>query len=106
MRLDLSLEPRWDLDLAPLTFSIDFDTGALEGRDAAHVRQMIELALAAGYVTTHPWPTAFALGDPYREISALALVLGVEWVLTGELARAHPVAAEDEGEDDYPGLVH
>jgi hypothetical protein len=106
MRLDLSLKPRWDATLAPLTFSIDFDSGALEGRDAARVRQMIELAIAAGYVTTHPWPTAFPLGDPYRDITALALVLGVEWVLTEELSRAHPVAIEDDGEDDYPGLVH
>lgn len=106
MRRHFKLQPKNPKFDRPLEFWIDFDSGELGGPSEPRVRQCCEYAIAAGYVTTHPWPTAFDTGDPYREARSLALVLGVDWILPPLLKAAHPKAPPEDYDDDPPGLVY
>jgi len=88
----------------PIDFDIDFETGDVGGRDAAHVVSLCEAAMAEGYVVGHPYPTSYDITNPFINIQELAVVLGQHWQLDGKLIDAYPKVESDEGSPEIPVL--
>jgi len=85
-----------DLDL-----EWDAEAGALRGRDAPDVRELIDQAVHAGEIVTHPMPTSYDIHDPLHDLRDMALVLGQYWELPSDLADALPAA----GAEEDPGIM-
>ena len=76
---------------APLDFEWDPQSGALSGPDAVRVLGLCRDAAAAGGVVSHPWPTWYPIHSPLTDPAQMAVVLGVDWRLEGELLAAWPL---------------
>lgn len=80
----------------PIEFEWDAAAGALRGKDAAQLVEMIDQALAAGEIVGHPYPTSFKIEDPYHRSAEMAVILGQYWKLPADLAAAYPKAEDDD----------
>ena len=85
---------------APLEFVWNSDTGEVRGPDADYVRSIAADALERGVVTGYPYPTSYAITDPLRTPSEMAIILGNLWLLPEDLASVYPEAPPA---DDAPG---
>lgn len=92
--LRIQLQPS-TLHVAPLEFEWNRTSGELRGRDATLVRGLVEDAVAAGEVVSHPYPTRYAVQDPLHRTGEMAVVLGQWWVLSEELAATLTPIADD-----------
>lgn len=66
---------------APLEFEWNPNTGELRGPSAELVAGLCRQAMREGWVTGHPYPTEYAITDPFRNPEEMAVVLGQYWVL-------------------------
>ena len=81
----------------PISFEWNPKTGGVRGPSAALIIEMAKKARRAGEIVGHPHPTSYAMTDPLRQPSELAVVLGNHWQLPPDLAAAYPDAeAENE----------
>lgn len=99
----LQLEP-----VSPVLDSLDFkwddETGELDGRDAARVRELVEGAIAEGWAPIEPGPSSFPITDPLHNLAELAAVLGARHRLPEWLREHYPAVSSDE--EDLPGRVY
>lgn len=86
----------------PVDFDIDFETGDVGGRDAERVVSLCEAAMRDGFIVGHPYPTSYDITNPFIDIQELAVVLGQDWRLDGELIDAYPKVESDEGGSEIP----
>lgn len=81
----------------PLDFEWDAESGEIRGPSADQVRGMVMAAVEEGVVVGHPYPTGYEIVDPLHNIFEMAVLLGQQWILTGDMAEAYPKIADDEG---------
>lgn len=75
---------------APLEFEWNPETGELRGKSEDIVAGMCRQAVRAGWITSHPYPTEYAIADPLHKPEEMAVVLGQYWRLEGLLQERHP----------------
>ncbi len=93
MRIDLK---NWDgTDAGAIDW--DPDRGAVDGVLSGEVRRLSEQAAAAGWVTSHPYPTRYAIGPaPLASARDFVLVLSTRWRIPEVLAEHFPPVAPTE----------
>lgn len=98
MKHDLRLIPL-DPDFAPLAITLDDETLAVSGPDAAIVEQMLAEAVEIGHVVIHPYPTMVEITDPQNDRAQFAAVLADRYQLPEVMEGWLPAV------DDEPGGV-
>lgn len=91
-----------------LEFELDTDAGAIRGRDARKVLQLVDAAIKEGGIVGHPYPTSYEIKDPLHDLSEMSVLLGVYWQLDDNLSAAYPKPDEDDlvYEIDSDGKEH
>ena len=88
--------PRWH----PIEFSIDFDTGAIRGRDAHFLTQVLRSVSLAGLTPIDPAPASWPIVDPLHNKTEFAACIGFEWILDDDLEAAYPVIEDNSQPGD------
>jgi hypothetical protein len=99
MRRTLALKP---LRNAPaLSFEWDDETGAISGRDATLVGEIVASAERFRFVAIEPHPSSHRLSAaPLRSAADLAAILGQWYELPDWLEAVRPVGEETTNDDD------
>ena len=111
MRRDLELSDRFSGVPAVLRFTLDDETLALGGPDAAAVAELLRAAWVTGSVTIDPYPTSVAITDPFQDRAQLAAVLAERYALPDWL-QAWALEGEEDADldagdaEEPPGLVY
>ena len=84
----------------PLVFEWDADTGEVRGPGAETVLGIVASAVKEGGVVGHPYPTSYDITDPLHNATEMAVLLGQDWMLSGDLS--YP---EAEADDDKVVLI-
>lgn len=104
------IELKPDRGAAPtLRCFVDFQSGAVTGRDADIVREWLDAAIKEGSTPIDPAPSSVPIVDPYRSRTEFAAVFGLSYVLPDDLAelyRAQCALAASGTEDDPPLTVY
>lgn len=83
----------------PVRVVWDDVTGDLSGDGNKLVLLLIDEALHAGEVVSHPYPTVYPVTDPLHSLPDMAVVLSSHWRLPPEMAEHMPDPPEDESSD-------
>lgn len=94
MKHDLRLIPL-DPDMATLVVTLDDETLAVSGPDAAIIDQLLAEAVEIGHVVIHPYPTMVEITDPRKDRAQFAAVLSDRYQLP-EVMEGWLAAVDDE----------